>query len=80
TPSIDGNFDRISFEVDSSLGTYAQFLNLSRIAAAHNAIVVDDVIPSHTGKGADFRLTEMAYEEYPGLYHMVEIKEEDLSL
>jgi trehalose synthase len=80
TPSIDGNFDRISFEVDSSLGTDAQFLNLSRIAAAHNAIVVDDVIPSHTGKGADFRLAEMAYEEYPGLYHMVEIKEEDWSL
>lgn len=80
TPSIDGNFDRISFEVDSDLGTDAQFLNLSRIAAAHNAIVVDDVIPSHTGKGADFRLAEMAYEEYPGLYHMVEIKEEDWSL
>jgi trehalose synthase len=80
TPSIDGNFDRISFEVDSDLGTDAQFLNLSRIAAAHNAVIVDDVIPSHTGKGADFRLAEMAYEEYPGLYHMVEIKEEDWSL
>jgi trehalose synthase len=80
TPSIDGNFDRISFEVDPELGTDAQFLGLSRIAAAHNAIIVDDVIPSHTGKGADFRLAEMAYEEYPGLYHMVEIREEDWSL
>lgn len=80
TPSIDGNFDRISFEVDPELGTDAQFLGLSRIAAAHNAIIVDDVIPSHTGKGADFRLAEMAYEEYPGLYHMVEIREEDWTL
>ncbi|TDV72417.1 trehalose synthase [Pseudomonas sp. LP_7_YM] len=80
TPSIDGNFDRISFEVDADLGTDAQFLNLSRIAAAHNAVIVDDVIPSHTGKGADFRLAELAYEEYPGLYHMVEIKEEDWAL
>ncbi|MFK3971970.1 maltose alpha-D-glucosyltransferase [Pseudomonas sp. NPDC087358] len=80
TPSIDGNFDRISFEVDTDLGTDAQFLNLSRIAAAHNAVIVDDVIPSHTGKGADFRLAELAYEEYPGLYHMVEIKEEDWPL
>ncbi|SDI64225.1 maltose alpha-D-glucosyltransferase [Pseudomonas abietaniphila] len=80
TPSIDGNFDRISFEVDGDLGTDAQFLNLSRIAAAHNAVIVDDVIPSHTGKGADFRLAELAYEEYPGLYHMVEIKEEDWPL
>lgn len=80
TPSIDGNFDRISFGIDPDLGTEAQLLNLSRIAAAHNAVMIDDVIPSHTGKGADFRLAEMAYEEYPGLYHMVEIREEDWHL
>ncbi|WP_122315296.1 maltose alpha-D-glucosyltransferase [Pseudomonas cichorii] len=77
TPSIDGNFDRISFGIDPDLGTEAQLLNLSRIAAAHNAVIIDDVIPSHTGKGADFRLAELAYEDYPGLYHMVEIREED---
>ncbi|MDB6142216.1 MAG: glycosidase [Pseudomonas sp.] len=80
TPSIDGNFDRISFEIDPELGSEAQLLKLSRIAAAHNAVVIDDVIPSHTGKGADFRLAEMAYEDYPGLYHMVEIREEDWHL
>jgi trehalose synthase len=80
TPSIDGNFDRISFEIDPELGSEAQLLKLSRIAAAHNAVVIDDVIPSHTGKGADFRLAEMGYEDYPGLYHMVEIREEDWSL
>ncbi|MDY7565368.1 maltose alpha-D-glucosyltransferase [Pseudomonas sp. RTC3] len=80
TPSIDGNFDRISFEIDPELGTDAQFQSLSRIAAAHNAVIIDDVIPSHTGKGADFRLAEMAYEDYPGLYHMVEIREEDWHL
>ncbi|MEB0078460.1 maltose alpha-D-glucosyltransferase [Pseudomonas sp. CCI3.2] len=80
TPSIDGNFDRISFEIDPELGTESQLLGLSRIAAAHNAVMIDDVIPSHTGKGADFRLAEMAYEDYPGLYHMVEIREEDWHL
>lgn len=80
TPSIDGNFDRISFGIDPDLGTEAQLLNLSRIAAAHNAVIIDDVIPSHTGKGADFRLAELAYEDYPGLYHMVEIREEDWPL
>jgi trehalose synthase len=80
TPSIDGNFDRISFGIDPDLGTEAQLLNLSRIAAAHNAVMIDDVIPSHTGKGSDFRLAEMAYEDYPGLYHMVEIREEDWHL
>ncbi|WP_122664403.1 maltose alpha-D-glucosyltransferase [Pseudomonas viridiflava] len=80
TPTIDGNFDRISFGIDPELGTDAQLLSLSRIAAAHNAVVIDDVIPSHTGKGSDFRLAEMAYEDYPGLYHMVEIREEDWQL
>lgn len=80
TPTIDGNFDRISFEIDPSLGSEAELTALSRMAAAHNAVVIEDAIPSHTGKGADFRLAEMAYGQYPGLYHMVEIKEEDWSL
>lgn len=80
TPSVDGNFDRMSFDIDPALGTEAEMLGLSRIAAAHNAIVIDDAIPSHTGKGADFRLAERAYADYPGLYHMVEIKEEDWPL
>lgn len=80
TPTIDGNFDRISFEIDPQLGTEAQLQALTRMAAAHNAVIIDDVIPSHTGKGADFRLAEMAYEDYPGLYHMVEIREEDWPL
>ena len=80
TPTIDGNFDRISFEIDPSLGSEAELVALSRIAAAHNAVVIEDAIPSHTGKGADWRLAEMAYGQYPGLYHMVEIKEEDWGL
>ena len=80
TPSVDGNFDRMSFDIDPELGTEADMIQLSRMAAAHNAIVIDDAIPSHTGKGADFRLAEMAHADYPGLYHMVEIKEEDWPL
>ncbi len=55
-------------------------MSLTRIAAAHNAVIIDDIIPSHTGKGADFRLAELAYEDYPGLFHMVEIREEDWQL
>src|SRR5690606_5747125 len=61
-------------------GTEAEMQQLSRMAAAHNAIVIDDIVPAHTGKGADFRLAEMAYGDYPGLYHMVEINEEDWPL
>jgi len=77
TPTIDGNFDRIGLEIDPTFGTAAEFIAMSRTAAAHNAIVIDDVIPAHTGKGADFRLAELGYADYPGLYHMVEIAPDD---
>jgi trehalose synthase len=55
TPSIDGNFDRIGLGIDPRFGTEEEFVAMSRMAAAHNAVVIDDVVPSHTGKGADFR-------------------------
>ncbi|NBA95946.1 maltose alpha-D-glucosyltransferase [Pseudomonas sp. R5(2019)] len=80
TPSVDGNFDRISSSIDPRYGSEDQLLQLARMAAAHNAVTIEDSIPSHTGKGADFRLAEMAYGEYPGLYHMVQINEEDWPL
>jgi trehalose synthase len=80
TPSIDGNFDRIGLEIDPKFGSTEEFIALSRTAAATNAIIIDDVVPAHSGKGADFRLAEMAYEDYPGIYHMVEIKKTDWEL
>ena len=80
TPTIDGNFDRIGLAVDPAFGTEAEFIAMSRTAAAHNAVVIDDIIPSHTGKGADFRLAELDYQLYPGLYHMVAIGEADWPL
>jgi trehalose synthase len=80
TPSIDGNYDRIGMDIDPDLGTKEEFIALSRTAAAFNAITLDDVVPSHSGKGPDFRLAEMAYQDYPGIYHMVEIRESDWPL
>ncbi len=53
TPTIDGNFDRISFDIDPGFGTEDDFVAMSRTAAAHNAVVIDDIVPAHTGKGAD---------------------------
>jgi trehalose synthase len=41
---------------------------------------VDDIVPGHTGKGADFRLAEMNYRDYPGIYHMIDIPESDWHL
>jgi hypothetical protein len=51
TPTIDGWFDRISLEIDPTLGL-----------------------------GADFRLAERGYKDYPGMYTMVEIDQKDWGL
>src|SRR5579863_3253596 len=80
TPSIDGSFDRISFEIDPDFGTEAQYRSLVAAAHRHGAIVIGDIIPGHTGKGADFRLAERAYADYPGIYHMVRIEPADWRL
>ena len=80
TASVDGHFDRISTEIDPIFGHEEEFRRVCAIAEEHGAIVIDDIIPGHTGKGADFRLAELAYEDYPGIYHMVEIPEEDWGL
>ena len=80
TPSIDGNFDRISMEIDPAFGTEAQYKSLVAAARTNGAIVIGDVIPGHTGKGPDFRLAERDYADYPGLYHMVRIAPADWAL
>jgi trehalose synthase len=80
TPSVDGHFDRISTQIDDVFGTELEFRRLCEVAAAHGGIVIDDIVPGHTGKGADFRLAEMKVGDYPGIYHMVEIPPEDWHL
>src|SRR5579872_4166249 len=80
TPSVDGNFDRISFEIDPAFGTKAQYRAMVSAAAHHGAAVIGDIIPGHTGKGPDFRLAERAYADYPGIYHMVSIEPADWAL
>jgi trehalose synthase len=80
TPSIDGNFDRISFDIDPSFGTEQQYKKLVQVARSHGAIVIGDIVPGHTGKGPDFRLAERAYGDYPGLYHMVRVETADWRL
>jgi trehalose synthase len=80
TASIDGHFDRISTQIDPIFGQEDEFRYLCDVAERHGGSVIDDIVPGHTGKGADFRLAEMAYKDYPGIYHMVEIPEEDWTL
>ena len=80
TPSVDGHFDRISSQIDEVFGTEVEFRRLGEVAAAHGGIVIDDIVPGHTGKGPDFRLAEMGVGDYPGIYHMVEIPRRDWPL
>lgn len=80
TPSVDGHFDRISMAIDPMFGTEEEFRTLCTVAGDHGGTVIDDIVPGHTGKGADFRLAEMNYRDYPGLYHMIDIPESDWHL
>jgi trehalose synthase len=77
TPTIDGHFDRISTHIDQGFGTSEEYRILCAVAASNGGTVIDDIVPGHTGKGADFRLAEMAYGDYPGIYHMVLIDPHD---
>jgi trehalose synthase len=80
TPSVDGHFDRISTRIEETFGTEVEFQLMCTVAAAHGGTIIDDIVPGHTGKGADFRLAEMNVGDYPGIYHMVEIPPEDWHL
>ena len=67
-------------EVDPAFGTEDEFRRLCATAAEYDGTVIDDIVPGHTGKGADFRLAEMGYGDYPGIYHMVSIRPDDWHL
>jgi trehalose synthase len=77
TPSVDGHFDRISTQIDPAFGTEDEFREMCGTANWYGGTIIDDIVPGHTGKGADFRLAEMKYADYPGIYHMVEIDPRD---
>ena len=81
TPTVDGNFDRISTRDRSRLRHRGRIQGDGPATRATTApCVIGDIIPGHSGKGADFRLAERGYGDYPGLYHMVEIQPTDWSL
>jgi len=80
TPTIDGWFDRISLEIDPALGTEADYRRMVAAAKKAGGLIAGDLVPLHTGKGADFLLALRAQGEYPGMYAMVEIHREDWGL
>lgn len=80
TPTIDGWFDRISLAVDPALGTEEEYRRMVAAAAETDGLVAGDLVPLHTGRGADVLLALRAYKDYPGMYVMVEIAEKDWPL
>ena len=80
TPSVDGWFDRISLEIDPQLGTEGDYRRMVEVAREHDGSIAGDLVPLHTGKGADFLLALRAYKEYPGMYVMAEIDARDWEL
>jgi len=80
TPSTDGHFDRIGTRIDPMFGTADEYRAMAEVAGRFGGTVIDDIVPGHTGKGADFRLATMRYGDYTGIYHMVEIPPEDWGL
>jgi len=80
TPTIDGWFDPISLDVAPELGTEEEFRRMVSEAKQHGALVATGLVPLHTGKGADFRLAQRAYRDYPGMYTIIEIRKDDWGL
>lgn len=80
TPSQDGWFDPISLQIDPELGDDREYRQMVRTAAKHRGSIAGDLVPLHTGLGADFRLAARAYKDYPGMYTMVQIEKEDWEL
>lgn len=80
TPTLDGWFDPISIQLDADLGTDEEYRKMVKTASKHGGSIAGDLVPLHTGLGADFRLAERAYKDYPGMYTMVEIAPSDWRL
>jgi maltose alpha-D-glucosyltransferase/alpha-amylase len=80
TPTLDGWFDRISLDLDPDLGTEAEYRRMVAVAAEYEAVIAGDLVPLHTGLGADFHLATRNFRDYPGMYSMVQIDEKDWSL
>jgi trehalose synthase len=80
TPSVDGGYDPIMYKIAANFGTEAEYKKMVQTAKKFGGIIVGSIIPGHTGLGADFRLAELNYGDYPGIYSMVEINKKDWNL
>ncbi len=79
--SIDGWFDPIALDIDEDLGSEDDYRRLKWMAehstneqgARLEAVVIGDIVPGHTGMGADFHLALQGKQQYPGLYVLARV-------
>ena len=79
--SIDGWFDPVSLDIDPDLGRDEDYRRLKWMAEHStsergerlNAVVIGDIVPGHTGMGADFHLALQGVDHYPGLYVLARV-------
>eukprot|EP01135_Chromosphaera_perkinsii_P011877 Nk52_evm6s2524 gene=Nk52_evmTU6s2524 len=80
TPSTDGGYDRISYDIANDFGSKLEYQDMVSKASEHNIAIAGDIVPGHTGTGPDFLLGLVMYGQYPSLFHMVSIPEEDWNI
>lgn len=78
--SVDGGFDPIDYEIDSRYGGSEHYQQLCLKANAYNSMIIDDLVPGHTGKGYDFYLALRNIAPYTGLYNLIELDKADWPL
>ena len=70
----------ISIGVAPFLGGEEAYTALVETATRHHGVLVGDILSWRTGRGADFRLAELGFQDYPDLYRMVAVQESDWKL
>jgi trehalose synthase len=75
-----GGTDQISLHIDPQLGSQKDWDVLSERAMKKGLSLVGESLGAATGLGADFQLALQNVQDYPNLYHLIEIDPSDWQL
>lgn len=78
--SKKGDYAPISYQLDPRFGSYEEYLSLVEAAHKEKITLLGSIFPGYTGKGFDFWLAIRNYQDYPNLYHLIEISPSDWDL
>ncbi len=75
-----GGAHRTGLGIDPRWGTESEWNSLVRIADRRGIALICDSLSSSTGLGTDFLLALKKTGDYPGLYHLIEVPDDDWNL